>query len=348
MAVTIMQIAERLQLSHSTVSRVLNNKPNVFVGEETRQRVLKLAREMGYRPNLAARSLRDARSNMVGIFSNPYSGIWSGGAGEICSALAEVLYPHDLHLFFAVVSEDGAEQKAMPVWRFDGAVLLQRPSEVMVEHLLTVDRPFVAINESVPEGISILADDSDGVRQAMGHLFELGHRRIAYVGANQWHFQHYSVSERHTAYLAYIAEHQMIPITGRDLVQPLDDTARRSQDVRLEWLRQAVEKEGATAVLAYDHMVLLEVLAAAQKLSLRIPQDLSLVCFNDDLIMDKLNPPITVVAPQNALMGREAGKLLLTRMNTGEGARPLSGSYPTQIRVPELLVIRESTGPAPR
>jgi LacI family transcriptional regulator len=352
-AVTIMQIAERLQLSHSTVSRVLNNKPNAFIADETRRRVQTAARELGYRPNLAARSLRDARSNLIAIFASPYSGVWSGGAIEISTALADVLHERQLHLFYALVGDDGSEQKAMPVWRFDGAVLMQRPPEATVEHLHQLNLPFVAVNEWVPGAVCVLADDTNGIHQAMDHLWELGHRRIAYAGQSSWHFvEHYSVQERRQAYVTYLTERGEAPVAGYEFVptgQETGEMAFRDPDIRLSWLRRAVLEDGVTAVVCYDHLVVMEVLAAAQKLMLRVPQDMSLICFNDDIVTSKLNPPITVVAPQMEMMGHRAGELLLARMDAGETAFPPEGSpHSIPVRIPERLVVRESTAPASR
>src|SRR5579883_2828456 len=135
MAVTILQIAERLKLSHSTVSRVLNNKKDTYVAPETRRRVMLVAREMGYRPNLAARSLRHSRTNMVALFAAPDVGIWSGIAPAIVREVSLALHSRHLDLFFAFAAEEDGDAEGgvrpsggIPAWRFDGAIVLQRPT----------------------------------------------------------------------------------------------------------------------------------------------------------------------------------------------------------------------------
>ena len=342
-AVTILQIAQSLNLSHSTVSRVLNNKPHTYISEDTRKKVLAVAREMGYRPNLAARSLRDARCNMIGIFASPDIGVWSGMAASISRSLSEALHERQMHLFFALVAAD-EDERSLPAWQFDGAILLQQPSQASIRHLLTVDRPFVAINERVDYGISVLADEADGMTQGMEHLWELGHRRIAYANATQWHFPHYSVDERQEAYIHYMADRDGEPIVSRAFALS-EPEGIAPVESGVAWLRQTVQ-EGTTAIVAYDHLVAVDILAAAQRLSLRVPQDFSLICFNDDVITRRLFPPLTVVAPQGEAMGHVAADILLRRMDALEGARlPEDADVEPIIRVPERLIPRASTGP---
>jgi len=345
-AVTILEIAQHLNVSHSTVSRVLNNKPHTYISDETRRRVEAAARAMGYRPNLAARSLRDARSNMVGIFAAPNMGIWSGPAVNISEGLTEVLHERQMHLFFALVTADD-DERSLPAWRFDGAVLLQQPSEASIRHLLTADRPFVAVNEQVEHGVSVLVDEAGGVRLAMEHLWELGHRRIAYANASQWHYPHYSVSERQEAYLQYAVDLGIAPDINREYTPPPPPpgTARYS-DQLIPWLRETI-LAGTTAILAYDHMIAVDILVAAQQLLLRIPQDFSLICFNKEIITEQLQ--FTVIASQGVEMGRVAAKVLLQRMDAEEGALLTpNSSVPSIIRVPQELIPRASTAPPRR
>ena len=124
MATTILEIARKLNISHTTVSRVLTNKPNVLVSERTRERVLRAAREMGYAPNLAARSLRDSRTNVIAVFGSPYAGTWP----FIVRGMSRVLHARHYGLFFAISEIDEKDERAIPSWRFDGAIVLQAPT----------------------------------------------------------------------------------------------------------------------------------------------------------------------------------------------------------------------------
>jgi DNA-binding LacI/PurR family transcriptional regulator len=340
MAVTILQIAERVNLSHSTVSRVLNNKTDTYIAEETRRRVQTVAREMGYRPNLAARSLRDSRTNMVGIFASPYVGIWSGIGPDIVRGISNVLHRRHLDLFFAFAAEEedpgAVASGGLPAWRYDGAIILQRPTQRTLEHLNASGQPFVAVNEILHDGVSVLSDERQGVDLALRHLWGLGHRRIGYANVMDWHMAHYSIVARHDAYLGWMRQHEGVVVAGHDTVLTLD----REKIVR--WLRQVVEGpngpgSGATAILVYDHAVCIDVLTAAQTLGLRVPEDLSLVCFNDEFPVARIVPALTVVAPQAREMGQKAAELLVERMDVPGKDRPLT------LRIPATLIVRDST-----
>jgi LacI family transcriptional regulator len=339
MAVTILQIAERLKLSHSTVSRVLNNKTDTYIAPETRRRVLTVAREMGYRPNLAARSLRHARTNMVGLFASPYIGIWSGIAPDIARAASRVLHARHLDVFFAFAAEESEESdgsSGMPAWRYDGAILLQQPTRRTLERLHSSGQPFVAVNEVIEGGISVLGDEIGGVSLALSHLWDLGHRRIAYANVTAWHMPHYSVGERHDAYIAFLRERGAEPVLGHDTV------LSEHREGLVAWLRRTVSGEegqgsGATAILAYDHIVAVDLLAAAQALQLRIPEDVSLICFNDEYPVARVAPPLTVVAPQGDEMGRTAAELLIERMKSPRA------DIVDPLRIPAKLIVRAST-----
>jgi len=280
---------------------------------------------------------------MIGIFASPDIGVWSGMAASISRSLSEALHERQMHLFFALVTAD-EDERSLPAWQFDGAILLQQPSQASIHHLLTVDRPFVAINERVDHGISVLADEADGMRQAMDHLWELGHRRIAYANATQWHFPHYSVDERQDAYIRYMADCDGEPVVSRAFALAEPEGAGPAES-GVAWLRQAIQ-DGTTAIVAYDHLVAVDVLAAAQQLALCIPRDFSVICFNDDVITRRLFPALTVVAPQGEEMGRIAADILLRRMDALEGARlPEDAAAQPILRVPERLIPRASTGP---
>ncbi len=108
----------------------------------------------------------------------------------------------------------------------------------------------------------------------------------------------------------------------------------------MAFLREAVIAQQATAILAYDHVVAVDILAAAQALELRVPKDFSLISFNDEFPMERMYPPVTVVAPQATAMGKIGAELLLEQLDADESDRA-----PTLLRIPEELIVRGSTAP---
>jgi LacI family transcriptional regulator len=189
--------------------------------------------------------------------------------------------------------------------------------------------PYVSLNEVVGKPVStVLADDVMGTTLAMAHFYELGHRKVAYTNAEHWAFEHYSLAERHNTVLRWAQEHGMQVAAGHDARYQTADN----------FLASAVIRQGATAVLCYDHQIALQVLGAASRMGLRIPEDFSLICFNDVFPVAELLPPLTVVAVSGESMGRTAAKMLIEAI---QGAVDL----PSQVRLPEKLIVRSSTGP---
>ncbi len=331
MAATILEIAKRLNISHTTVSRVLNNKSNVFVSDEMRERVLRAAQEMGYLPNLAARSLRDSSTNAIAVFGSPVAGVWGGITPEIVRGLSRALHAKCYGVFFAFNDTEEHDERAISSWRFDGAIVLQSPTAPTLQCLAKAGRPFVCVNEQIDGNPAVVCDEDGGVRLALDHLWAQGHRRIAYANRDSWHLPHYSVDERHDAYLAYLVERGIAPIAWHDVVSEHQD--------RTEFLRSAVITHGATAVLAYDHVVAVRVMSAAYKLGLKIPQDFSLICFNDEFPVADVFPALTVVSPMGEIMGQRGGEMLLSMLASPQLPAP------SLVRIEERLVVRDSTAP---
>jgi DNA-binding LacI/PurR family transcriptional regulator len=148
------------------------------------------------------------------------------------------------------------------------------------------------------------------------------------------------VGERHDAYLAFLREKGAETVAGHDTVHS------ENREDMVTWLKRVTSGGGgsgggATAVLAYDHIVAVDLLTAAQALGLRIPQDVSLICFNNEFPVARVAPPLTVVAPQGEEMGRRAAELLVDRMNS------VRSEMPATPRVPAKLIVRASTGAPP-
>ncbi len=331
MAVTLRKIADHLALSHATVSRVLGNPDHPLYTPETRERILSTAREMGYIPNMAARSLRGAKTNMIGIFGSPH-GLWAGIGPEMARGISRVLHARKFDVFFAFSQGDDQQVAALPAWRYDGALVLQHPTQATIAGLLERKQPLVAVNERIAGACAVLSDENNGIRQAMEHLWELGHRRIAYFNVPTSHFNdHYSVGERHEAYLSFLRERGAEPIPGHDSISSRDQN---------ENVRAMIQQQQATAAITYDHVVAVDVLAATQRLGMRVPDDFSLICVNNEFPVQSVAPPLTVIAPQGEEMGRLAALRLLEIIDGAPSKATL-----TEIRVSSHLILRESTAP---
>jgi LacI family transcriptional regulator len=171
-----------------------------------------------------------------------------------------------------------------------------------------------------------------GMNRALEHLHQLGHKRIAYANARATYFLHYSVEERYETLLAGARRHGMQIVDGHDV--PFSSAGY--------FLRHSVKEKRATAVITYDHHIAVMLVGAAAELGLRIPQDFSVICFNDVFPVALLPPPLTAVAVSGREMGQIGADLLLNTVLAPDAPR-----RQREIRVPEALVVRASTAPAP-
>jgi LacI family transcriptional regulator, galactose operon repressor len=324
-------IAQMCGVSAATVSRVLNQDENFSAREEVRQRIFEAARAIGYAPDLAARNLNRGKTHIIGVFGSPHTHFSEGINDALFQGIGEAIRSRDFDVFFELATREPTS-RGLPAWRFDGAILIQSPQpQVMVE----LDRrrvPYVSVNEIVGNPVAaVLADDVLGTTLAMQHLADLGHKRFAYANALRTYFRHYSVEDRHNTITAYTTEHDLHLVPGHDV----------QFDAPEQFLREAVHTHHATAVVTYDHRIAIAVLGAAHRLGLRIPDDFSLVCFNDEFPTAVVNPPITAVAVSGEAMGRTAARLLLRVLQSGQSEAP------ARVRLPETLVVRASTAPPP-
>jgi LacI family transcriptional regulator len=325
--ITITDVAKLCGVTPATVSRVLNGKKHFSASEAVRQKIVETARKLGYVPDLAARNLHRRDTHIIGLFASPRKHAAEVIDESLIEGLTEMLHAGGYDVFFEL-SAANRQKEALPFWRFDGAVLMQSPK---IEAVIELDRrrvPYVCINERVGDPVAfVLADDAMGMKQAVAHLHQLGHKRLAYANARAMDFSHYSVVERYETLLAEVRTRSMELAPGHDT--PFTSAA--------EFLNAGVQSGGATAVITYDHHIAVMLVGAAHGLGLRIPEDFSLICFNDAFPVALLPTPLTAVAVSGGEMGRIAADILLSELNGG------SAPPSKEIRVAEDLVIRAST-----
>jgi LacI family transcriptional regulator len=325
---TLTDVAKLSGVTPATVSRVLNKKSKFSASEAVREKIFAAADRLGYAPDLAARNLNRQSTHIIGVFTSPKTHVAEGIYELLLEGIAEVLQASEFDVFFDLST---ARKHAVPFWRFDGAVLLQSPPPEMVEELDRRRVPYVCVNENVGKPVAqVLADDRMGMRRAVEHLHQLGHRRIAYANARATYLTHYSVTERYETLLEVSRELNIDVARGHNV--PFCSAA--------EFLQDCVLGEKATAIITYDHHIAVMLVGAAHAMNIRIPHDLSLICFNDVFPVSLLPPPLTAVSVSGREMGRIGAGLLL---NSLVASKPSPAKK--EIRVPEELVVRWSTSP---
>jgi LacI family transcriptional regulator len=324
--VTLSDVAKVCGVTAATVSRVLNSKAEFAASEIVREKIIQTARKMGYVPDLAARSLNRMETHIIGVFASPYTHIAEGINESVLEGITSVLHHAGYDVFYEM-SSMANRKKAVPFWRFDGAILMQQPQSETVKGLDMRGVPYVCVNEKAGDPAAyVMADDSMGMNHALDHLAQLGHKRIAYSNAQSNYFSHYSVVERYETLLKGIKTRGMKLVEGHD----------QSPSSASEFLRLSVVENGATAVISYDDHMAVRLVGASTGMGLRIPQDFSLICFNDQYPIGLLAPPLTAVAVSGKQIGAD---LLLNRLTSGKGSKK------KEIRVAEYLVVRGSTAP---
>lgn len=329
--ISIKDVARAAQVSHPTVSRALRNSP--LVKSETAERIRQIAHDMGYRANAVARGLVTKRTRTIGVvvttIADPF-------IGEVVSGIEEMANDHGYSVFLANCNADPEREirvvHSFQERRVDGILVTSsRVGALYLSLLRQFKVPIVLINNQHPGEFvhSVMIDNVTASRQAMQHLLELGHRRIAYLG-DQYGFQ--SDTERFAGYRQALeqADSPFIP----ELVVHGDGKPEGGQ--------VAIEKLLAlptlpTAVFCYNDMSAIGALNGIRARGLKVPGDISLIGFDDLFIASYVDPPLTTVRQPKQLMGRKAMEILLNLFSDTH--------QETNIKVQGELVVRGSTGP---
>jgi LacI family transcriptional regulator len=326
---TIADIARLCGVTAATVSRVLNNTENFSTSESVRQKIRDTARDLGYMPDLSARNLSLRNSRVIGLFASPYTHIAEGINESLIEGITETLHGSGYDVFYGL-SRRRRTKNPVPFWRFEGAVLMQAPRPEIVAELDFRHVPYVCVNERLGQPAAcVMADEVMGMKAIVSHLTDLHHERIAYANAPSNYFNHYSVEERHGTLVDLARAQNLRLVEGHDAPFHPHSPA--------VFVRKMVMEGGATAVIAYDHQIAFTIMGAGHGMGLRIPQDFSLVCFNDVFPMAAVYPALTTVAVPGREMGRLAAEILL---NDLASPKPLTSR---EVRVAEHLIVRGST-----
>jgi len=327
----VKEVALRCGVSQATVSRVLNGnyKHGFSVRKEVRQRITEVADALGYRPNLAAKNLVKRQTKMVAVLGSNIVLGWPGNIYQaIVNALVQVLRARGFDVCITVPNLE-KEETELPNWRVDGVIVLQESSDKTIEQMEKIHLPYVVINGiGGSKCSSVIPDDVEATQRAVKYLVDIGHRRIAYAGPTLSHRKHRSIDDRHNTYLSALAENKLDAIPGHD-------TAFRSA---CAFLNSAVVKNGATAILAYDHVEALKILHGAHVLNIQIPKQVSLMCFNDDYLCKIVTPSLTSIGISLKQIGRIAAERLLKHIESPK-------DNPECIKLTQDLIIRNSTAP---
>jgi LacI family transcriptional regulator len=331
-AATLKEVAATAGVHISTASRALDPSKRHLLGEEVIDRVVAAARQLDYRPNSLAASLRTQRSRLVGVLLPDISNsVFSPIFGGVSEGLAAAGYA----VVVAEVGNDSEQQSRLfdelLARRVDGLILATaRRDDPLVAQTIEHQVPAVLVNrsESTNRIPSAVSDDADGMRLAVEHLVSLGHRRIGHVAGAQ----HLSTGYlRRRGFEDGMAAHRLEP-AGITLTGAYSREEGRAATEKLVDLAPNM-----TAIVAANDLLAIGGYEALRARGLSCPADISIVGHNDMPLVDMINPPLTTIHIRHRTLGREAARLLLRRIGNPEA--------PVQNVVlrPELIVRRSTS-----
>ncbi len=327
--VTLKSVAAHVGLTPGTVSAVLNDSAAAkSIPEATKARILAAARELDYRPNFFARSLRNKRTYTIGVIAEE---IGDAYGSMVISGVERYLRSQN-YFFFTVIHRHDPE-------------LVTKYSQMLIERgvegFIAVDTfleeapglPTVAVaGHRLLEGVTnITLDHLQAARLALQHLVDLGHRRIGFLRGQKFS----SDSKDRWKAILDTCNELGVAVPPNFAIEMDRDDASPEMGYDFTKLLMANAPD-LTAIFAYNDIAAVGAIRALSELGLRVPQDVSVVGFDDIRDAAFHNPSLTTVRQPLGKMGEIAAKTLLDRL---EGREPLQQS----IAIEPLLVIREST-----
>lgn len=334
LSVTIQDVARRAGVSVTTVSSALNNSGRV--ADKTRDKVLKAARELGYVASLSARSLKGGRTNVVGVVLGE---LRSPVFAELAASASDAARAAGMDTLLYTTNYDRVRERNSVASLIDGLVdglliMLPKESEHDLELLSRSRVPVVLVNYHAPDpNVTVVGGDNyHGARAAVRHLIALGHRRVAFISGNADSGQS---PERQRGYHDELVNAGLSP----------DPALVRGGD----WSEQGGYRETSalldlpdppTAVFTANDHTAFGAINAVKARGLRVPEDLSVIGFDDIPSSQHIDPPLTTVRHPFGDIAQVAVKHLLDLIDGKAGPRQ-------RIELPSDLIVRASTGPAP-
>ena len=344
--VTMGDVAARAGVSQATVSFVLGGTSDrLKISSQTRERVLEVARELGYQRNQIARAMVTGKSRIIGVLTAPQA---SENIINILAGAMETASQNDYLLKVLHLSYNGIDDATIArclEWRLAGALIvgLSEEAHARLHDAFHENKIPIALIDNVPPtqwGVRIRSDDEEGIRQVISHLTALGHRNIAFIGGRPgflsgWREQSFRAALadaglsapahwiRHSSW----GDQKIIEVEVRALFQESRDTL-------------------PTAIVCSADTIAMVVLRIARALGLRLPGDLSVTGYANGSLSEYADPPLTTVDQSFYEMGRVAAVQVIGFAERGDAERnTMEVADGRDIKIPTRLIERGSTAP---
>ena len=326
--VSLKDIAEYCQVSVATVSKALNDQSDI--GQETKKKVKKVAHDLGYLPNSAARMLKTKRSNNIGVLFIDQMN--SGLAHEYFSSVLENLKAESEKRGYDItfISQNIGNQKMSYLEHcryrnYDGVIIVSVDyTDPMVLELVNSELPIVTIDHVFNGKSAILSDNVKAIEDLVHYIYRQGHRNIAFI-----HGEDTSVTKKRLASFYKTCMELGIHIL-EEYVKPSHYHDPKSAE---QFTKELLESSNPpTCIMFPDDFSFIGGMNAIEEMGLRIPEDISVTGFDGILLSQVLRPKLTTIKQNSVAIGKEAAKNLINWIENPKT------NLPTQILVPgELL-----------
>ena len=335
MAVTIKDVAALAGVSPSTVSRTCKNNPSI--SEETKERVRKAMAELGYEPNFQASNLASQNSRTIGIilpasakevYENSFYLEAIQGISHYCNGRQ--------YMTTIVTGQDEAEildavRSMSRSGKVDGFIILySKKDDPVIDYLFNEGLLYILIGKATQYTNQTIYIDNDNLlagREAAEYLYQLGHRRIAYLGSDS---SLMFSADRKAGYQLALASHQL-PVRPEYCVEVKNVSENNEEAIR----RLLMQKDRPTAILVSDDILAVSLERVCLENHLAIPEDLSIISFNNSLFARLTSPQLTSIDIGAGQLGSEAASQIINHIET-------PNRLATKIIVPHHLIERDS------
>lgn len=335
--ITIKDIAKELGVAPSTVSRALKDHPEINV--ETKKKVHALAKAWNYEPNAIALSLRNQKTNTIGVILPEFVHFFFS---TVISGVEDVAYSKGYQVFVTQSNEDYEKEvldcKAMYNVRADGFLICPSKNTYQFDHInALIDRsaPVVLFDRNVKElGCSYVSvDDVSGGYQATKHLIDKGCKSVGYIGG---HENLINVKDRYRGYSKALEE-AGLPL-NEDLVVTVDYPV--DSDEKVNQLRDLI-REKPDGIFVHNDMVAIELLNQAKEMNISVPKELKVIGFSNWFFTRHTTPSLSTMEQKGFEIGREAALLLFDEIMSNKQEHGFV--EPKRVLVKPELIERDSS-----
>lgn len=335
---TMKDIANAVGVSMTTVSNVIHGNYD-RVSPKTVVRIQQAIEAMHYVPNMSARALVSHSPRIIAYvdWHSPQENYSNNGfSGTMLCRIENVVTTHGYYLMVRRDTDEQALRLMITTWNPDGVIFKDCVPPSLIAFVRSLDKPCVAINTYLPDPdlVQVHAADYDGGRIATEHLLALGHRDIVFIGAINRGFQ--NIDLRYQAHCDALRAAGIAP----DPDNLIDSLHPFRADSAIDMGRQLAQRGGFTAICVSGDQYAAAVMTGLRESGVRIPQDVSIIGFDDTDIARMCVPPLTTIRQDGVSKGERAAEALFALM---DGQSP----DPQDFTLPVRLVVRESTGTVP-